>query len=333
LLSTRPAALEEIIDAAKDHSIVAIDEIQRIPELLNEVHRLIESRRFKFLLTGSSARKLRKTGVNLLAGRAWRADVFPLTYAEIPKFNLDRFLLYGGLPQVILYDTPDEELTAYVNTYLREEIQAEALVRKVPVFSQFLQIAAICSGKMLNFASIANDLGISASTVREYYHILEDTLVGFFVPAFTKTIKRKAISTTKFYLFDLGVKHKLARIRTLDHQSDLYGQAFEHFIAMELRAYLSYSRINLDLKYWQAKNGQEVDFIVGNKIAIEVKTTDKPSEKHMKGLKALQSEGICKEYYLVCNTKIARKYNEILIINWQDFLIKLWNNNLDLQAL
>jgi uncharacterized protein len=329
LLSARPAALEEIINADQKHAnIVAIDEIQRIPALLNEVHRLIESKQIRFLMTGSSARTLRKRGVNLLAGRAWRADIFPLTYGEIPDFDLDRFLLYGGLPHVITNDNPREELTAYVNTYLREEIQAEALVRKVPSFNQFLQMAAISSGKMLNFANIANDMGVSATTVREYYHILEDTLVGFFVPAFTKTLKRKAMSTAKFYLFDLGVRNKLARINTLDPQSDLYGQAFEHFIIMELRAYLSYSRMDMDLNYWQAKNGQEVDVIIGDHIAIEIKATNKPSEKHMKGLKALQSEGICKQYYLVCDTEISRKSDEILMINWRDFLTKLWKDQI-----
>ena len=327
LLSTKPSALEEIIDADQKHSkLVAIDEIQRIPELLNEVHRLIESRKIKFLMTGSSVRKLRKAGVNLLAGRAWRADIFPLTYDEIPNFDLSKFLLYGSLPQVILNNNASEELTAYVNTYLQEEIYMEALVRKVLAFNRFLQIAAICSGKMLNFANIANDMGVSATTVREYYQILEDMLLGFFVPAFTKTIKRKAISTAKFYIFDLGVKNKLARINSLDPQSDLYGQAFEHFIAMELRAYLSYSRMDMDLKYWQSKSGQEVDFIIGSEIAIEIKSTDKPSEKHMKGLKALQSEDVCKQYYLVCDTKIARRHDEIQIINWRDFLTKLWSD-------
>lgn len=329
LLNARPSALEEIISASPSPSnIVAIDEIQRVPELLNEVHRLIELKNLKFLMTGSSARKLRKSGINLLAGRAWRADIFPLTYTEIPHFELEKFLLYGGLPQVITSKKPNEELSAYVNTYLREEIQAEALVRKISAFGQFLQMSALNSGKILNFANIANDMGISATTIREYYQILEDTLIGFYVPAFTKSLKRKAISTTKFYLFDIGVRHKLAQIRHLEPNSDLYGQAFEHFIAMELRAYLSYSRMEHTLQYWQSKNGQEVDFLIGETIAIEVKATNNPSEKHLKGLKALQDEGIFSNYYLVCNTPIMRKQGNILIIHWKDFLSKLWDHQI-----
>ena len=326
-LSSKPSELEEIIQAS-NKKIVVIDEIQRIPELLNEIHRLIEAKKLIFLLTGSSARKLRKKEVNLLAGRAWEANLFPLTSQEIDDFDLNRYLLYGGLPAVYSSSSPDEELYAYVNTYLREEIQAEALVRKIPAFSRFLQTAALTSGQILNFTNIANDTGIPISTVREYYHILEDTLIGFLVPAWTKSIKRKAVSTAKFFYFDLGVKNTLAGIKNIEHHSNIYGSAFEHFIVLEVRAYLSYRRIHQPISYWRSKHGHEVDLLIGDDIAIEIKSTEKVSKKHTKGLSYLAEEKIFKKYFLVCNDKIGRKQENIEIIHWQDFLRKLWSDEL-----
>ncbi len=328
-LSSKPWELEAIIKAAdRDFKYVIIDEIQKIPQLLDEVHRLIEKQGLRFLLTGSSSRKLKKEGVNLLAGRAWSAELFPLLRQEIPNFDLNRYLLYGGLPQVYLSKFPQEELNAYINTYLKEEIQEEALVRKLQSFARFLEVSALTSGNMINFASLSNDVSIPASTIREYYAILQDTLIGFILPAWTKSIKRKAISTAKFYYFDVGVRNKVAGIKNIDPHSDQYGQAFEHFIAMELRAYLSYLRIDEKLSYWQAQNGQEVDFIIGDDIAIEVKATTNPNSKHMKGLRALAEENICKKYYLVCKCSNNKIIDNIHIINWNDFLEKMWLNKL-----
>ena len=327
-LSQRPEDLEGMINAHKNQKIIVIDEIQRVPALLNEIHRLIEDRGIKFLMTGSSARNLRKKGVNLLAGRAWEANLFPLVSHEIPKFDLGRYLRYGGLPAIYLSGDPEEDLHAYVNTYLQQEIQAEAVVRKVPSFARFLKSAAFMSGRMLNFAELSNDAAIPASTIREYYYILEDTLLGFFLPAWTKTQKRKAISTAKFYFFDLGVKNTLAGIKVIEPKSDLFGQAFEHFIALELRAYLSYSRTKSTLSYWQSKHGHEVDFIVGDDIAIEIKSTDKVQEKHLKNISVLAEEKICKKYFLVSFDKIARVENTINVLHWQDFLTRLWGGEI-----
>ncbi len=328
-LSSKPWELAAIIKAAdQDFKYVVIDEIQKIPALLDEVHHLIEKQGLRFLLTGSSARKLKKGGVNLLAGRAWTAELFPLLKQEIPDFDLNRYLLYGGLPQVYLSEEPHEELNAYINTYLKEEIQEEALVRKLQSFARFLELSALTSGDMINFASLSNDVAIPASTIREYYAILEDTLIGFMLPAWTKSIKRKAISTAKFYYFDIGVRNKMSGIKSIEPHSDQYGQAFEHFIAMELRAYLSYLRIDEKLSYWQAHHGQEVDFIIGDDIAIEVKSTDNPSSKHMKGLRALAEENICKKYYLVCQCTTNKIIDNIHMIHWNDFLEKLWSNKL-----
>jgi len=320
-LSAAPWELEQFIEG---QSVVVIDEVQRIPDLLNEVHRLIETKQIRFLLTGSSARKLRHKGINLLAGRAWEARLFPFTSSEIPNFSLSRYLQYGGLPPVYLSDDPEEELYAYTETYLNMEIQAEALVRKIPAFTRFLRTAALTSGQLLNFSSVANDAGVPVSTVREYYQILEDTLIGFLLPAWSKSIKRKAIHAAKFYFFDVGIKNVLGNIKSLDPGSDQYGYAFEHFIAQELRAYLSYRRIREPLSYWQAKNGQEVDFIIGDDIAIEVKTAARLSTKHLKGLRALEEEKICKKYYLISCDPAPQKTGNIEALHWQDFLQRLW---------
>ena len=328
-LSSKPWELEEIINGqgagvgVGAQKIVVIDEVQKIPALLNEVHRLIEERHITFLLTGSSARKLRYHDVNLLAGRAWEAQLFPLTMQEIPDFSLERYLQWGGLPTVYLSPNPQEELIAYIDTYLKQEIQTEALVRKIPAFTRFIQTAALTSGEMLNFTNLASDVGISASTVRGYYQVLQDTLIGFLLPAWTKTVKRKAISMAKFYFFDVGVMHQTLGISTVDPRSREYGRAFEHFIAMELRAYLSYHRKHLSLSYWRSKNGQEVDFVIGDDIAIEVKTASSINSRHLNGLRALKEENICKKYFLISFDKVRRIADNIEIIFWKDFLENL----------
>jgi len=305
-----------------------IDEVQRIPGLLNEVHRLIEKKGIRFLLTGSSARKLRHNQANLLAGRARQAELFPLTTSEIPDFNLKRYLHFGGLPMVYQSDEPIDDLHAYVNVYLKEEIQAEALVRQLPSFIRFLNFSALTSGEMINFSNISSDAAVPASTVRDYYTILEDTFIGFMLPAWTKSLKRKPISTAKFYYFDIGVKNILSNITAIPEQSDLYGKAFEHFIALELRAYISYQRKHVSLNYWQAKSGQEVDFIIGDDIAIEVKSTKRTHDKHLKGLKILAEENICKKYYLISQDPLHRHVDNIDIMYWQDFLDALWQGEI-----
>lgn len=326
-LLNNPNDLESMIEA-QDKKLIVIDEIQRIPDLLNEVHRLIEEKNLIFLLTGSSARKLKGENINLLAGRAWQANLFPLTSKEIENFNLDHYLLYGGLPAIYGSNYPKEELYAYVETYLREEIQAESLVRKIPSFSRFLKVSALTSGQILNFTSIASDSAVSASTIREYYHILEDTLIGFMLPAWTKSTKRKAISTAKFYYFDIGVKNTLAEIKSIDPNSNLYGQAFEHFIILELRAYLSYRRMKKNLCYWRSKHGHEVDVIIEDDIAIEIKSTKQISSKHLKNLCYLAEEKIIKRYIILSHDPINRKVNNIEIMHWKEFIKMLWSDKL-----
>lgn len=325
LLMKSPWELENIINSEKNVEYVVIDEVQKVPMLLNEVHRLIEERNIRFLLTGSSSRKLkRQENVNLLAGRAWEARLNPLTMHEIPNFSLDRYLQYGGIPSIYLSDYPHEEIKAYVNTYLKDEIQTEAVVRKIQAFTKFINFAALTSGRFLNFSAIASDAGVSASTIREYYQILEDTLMGTMVPAWQKTVKRKAVSSAKFYFFDVGVMHYIAGIKHLERHSDIYGFAFEHFIAMELKSYIDYTRLDITLSYWCSKHGSEVDFILGDEVAIEVKTCQSVSNKHLKGLRMLQQEGICKKYILVSFDRIVRVNDQIELYDWRTFLDKLW---------
>ena len=323
-LLNSPHDLESIIHSDNKSGIVVIDEIQRVPELLNEVHRLIENKKLTFLLTGSSARKLRRGKANLLAGRVWEARLFPLTWKEIPDFNLERFLRYGGLPPVYLSKYPDEELGAYVNTYLKEEIMAEGLIRKLPPFSRFLHAAALLNGEMINFSKLANDCQVPPSTVTEYVGLLEDTLVGFLLPAWTESRKRKAISTGKFYFFDPGITHTLAGTQTLDRNSNLYGKSFEQFIGMEIRAYLSYKRRKLQFSYWRSTHGYEVDFLVGRETAVEVKASQKISQRDFKGLKALEEEKIFKNYILVSQDPINTRDNNFQALYWKKFLDNLW---------
>lgn len=328
-LLAHPEDLEVLIEGQLregKRSIVVIDEIQKIPQLLNEVHRLIEEKKWKFLLTGSSARKLKSKKINLLAGRAWMAHLFPLTWKEMKKqFQLEKYLLYGGLPQVCLSDYPAEELKAYVQTYLNQEIRMEALVRKIPQFSRFLEVAALSNTQLLNFTEIGNDSDVPPSTIREYYAILEDTLMGFLLPPWTKSRKRKAIQTAKFYFFDSGVVHTLTQTTALDRHSDLYGRAFEHFLAMELKAFLSYRKKKDSLSFWRSINGQEVDFLIGNEVAIEVKSTRRLSRRDFKNLEALKEEKMVKDYYLVTQDPVPLKKENIVCLPWFQFLEELWS--------
>jgi predicted AAA+ superfamily ATPase len=310
--------------------VVAIDEIQKMPQLLDEVHRLIQRDRRRFLLTGSSARKLKRGAANLLAGRAWEARLFPLTSAEVPDFDLLRFLNRGGLPQI--YDSEDhlEELRAYVTLYLREEVQAEALTRNLPAFARFLDAIALNNGEELNFQGLASDCGLAASTVVNYVQILEDTLLGFSVPAFRQTKKRKAITRAKHFLFDVGVTNALCRRGAIAPKSELFGRAFEHFIMMELRAYLSYARKDLELAYWRSASQFEVDVVVGNELAVEIKGTDLVTDRHLKGLRALKEEkNLVRAFGAVSLDPHPRVTEDgIRVWPWREFLASLWAGDL-----
>lgn len=326
-LSSRPWELESIIEAANPKTNwVVIDEVQKTTNLLDEVHRLIEEKGYYFLLTGSSARKLKKGQANLLAGRAWQAELYPLTYNEITDFDLHRILRYGGLPGVYKSTMPDEELDAYVHTYLYEEIQAEGLVRKLPQFARFLQVAALSTGDILNFTKIGNDAQLSPSTVRDYYQILTDTFLGYEVPSWDYSKKRKAVTTSKFYLFDTGVTHTIMGTKVLEPHTELYGKSFEQWVAMELRAALSYFKKKKNLYFWRTTTHIEVDFVVPDNLAIEVKSAKTVGNRDAKGLRAFKEESAVKRYIVVSHDLVERKDDDgIEYTHWKTFMQRLWS--------
>lgn len=325
-LVRQPSLLEE--ENLNKNKLVIIDEIQKLPKLLDEIHRLIKKHNWRFLLTGSSVRKLRRGGANLLGGRAWESHLFPLVSAEIPDFKLDQYINRGGLPHVYGSQDYQEELESYISLYLREEILAEALVKKYEYFLRFIDVVAISNGQELNYEGLSSDAGVPARTIQNYIQILQDTLVGFELKPFLFSKKRKAISRSKFYLFDIGVTNHLAKRGRLVAGGELYGFAFEHFIILELRAYLSYRRLRQDLMYWRSTAGHEVDCIIGKKMAVEIKTTDMVSQQHLKGLRALREEKMIQKYIVVSFDSEIREVDGITIYPWKIFLKELWSGKL-----
>lgn len=324
-LLQKPSILETL-DQSK---IIVIDEIQKIPTLLDEVHRLISKYDTTFLLTGSSARKLKYGSSNLLAGRAWKSELFPLSWSELTDFELERYLTRGGLPQSYKSEYWQKELAAYVALYLREEIAAEALTRNIESFSEFLDLVARSNGQEINYQSFANDCGVTIPTIKNYFSILEDTLLGFSLTAFTKSKKRKAITRSKHYLFDIGVVNSLCEVSEVKIKSPYFGNAFEHFIISEVRSANSYLEINKTLSYWRTTSQFEVDLILGTDIAIEIKSANKVQEKHLKGLRALKEENLINKYVLVSLDKFESTTNDgIELLHWESFLKKLWNQTL-----
>ena len=330
LLSGNPSELENLIE---NQTTIIIDEIQKVPQLLDEVHRLIETKKYRFLLTGSSARKLKKGHANLLAGRAWTLNLFPLTFSELSRFDLKRALRFGLLPVVWLSQDPEEELDAYISTYLKEEIMAEGLSRNLPAFNRFLKVAALSSGSLINYSKMASDTQVAESTLRGHFEILQDTLMGIIIEPFIESKKRKAITTPKFYIFDNGVRHALMGTTALDRNSDLYGSSFEAFIAHEMRAYLSYSRSKLPLTFWRSTSQFEVDFLIGDKVAIEVKAASHAHDGYLRGLSALSDENIFRDFYLITQDPITRTGNlksgqKVKFIPWDQFLKRLWKGEI-----
>lgn len=325
-LARRPKLISE--ETLPSESIIVIDEIQKLPSLLDEVQRLIETRGMRFLLTGSSARKLRRGGVNLLGGRAREARLHPLCSREIPDFDLLTYLNRGGIPRILSSAEPHEDLRSYANLYLREEIQAEALVRRVEQFARFLDVAALQNGEEINYQNLSSDCGVPARTLCNYLQILEDTLLGFPVHAFRATKKRKAIARSKFFLFDVGVSNTLAQRPEIPPRSELFGKCFEHFLILELRAYLSYRRLTPALRYWRSTSGYEVDCVLGDRLALEFKSSNCVSERHLRGLKALREEGLVRDYAVISMDPEPRQVDGIAIHPWRSFLSALWADKL-----
>lgn len=316
---------EEII---KTGSLVVIDEIQKIPSLLNEVHLIIEQKRAHFLLTGSSARKLRHKGVNLLGGRARHRVLHPLIYMELKdQFNLMRALNNGLIPSIYGSDSPQEDLASYIGDYLQEEIAHEGLVRSLSAFSRFLEIAALSSGQLINYTNIGNDAQVPRTSVHEYFQILKDTLLAHEVEPWRKSKKRKPLSTSKFYLFDIGVIQKLKNFRILSQKTIDFGVAFENYMFHELQSFCDYTQ-KAQLTYWRSQSDFEVDFILNDDVAIEVKAKKNISNDDLSGLKALSEEHIISKFYVVSLEERPRKVNNILILPWAFFLESLWGGDI-----
>jgi uncharacterized protein len=290
------------------------------------VHLLIErNKSLRFVLTGSSARKLRRGGANMLAGRAWVRHLFPLVWAEHSERDLTRLLLHGSLPSVLGSPYPEEDLRQYVGVYLAEEIRAEALTRSIEAFSRFMNVAALSNGEQLNFTKIGNDAQVPPRTVREFFTVLSDTLVGFELPPYQKLTSRKAVATSKFYFFDLGVAHALQGIREVVEGTPAYGRALEHLIACELRAYHSYRRSSEPLTYFRSRSQLEVDFVLGDRVAIEVKASGRVSDRDARGLNALSEDVRLQKRIIVCTELEPRLLdNGIEVLPVAHFLNQLW---------
>jgi len=339
-LSASPGKLGEILNyqsQEKGKKLFIIDEIQSIPLLLNEVHRWIEKdKKLRFILTGSSARKIKRSGSNLLGGRLSRFHFHPLVFPEYSggktPISWRRCLSIGSLPSILNSEEPEEDLSDYVGLYLKEEIQAEGLTRSIENFSRFLRAAALCQGEQINFTQIGNDAQVPPRTILDYFTILEDTLTGYLLSAFIRTPSRKAMTTAKFFFFDIGVGNTLLRRKKVQPETPEWGKALEQLIFLELTAYKNYRRADAEISYWRSTSKLEVDFVIesGKDIfGIEVKGKKNPSEKDYRGLKALAEDHSELKKICVCTTDQPRKTNEgVILMPVQHFLKNLWAGSL-----
>jgi len=323
-LSRRPGLLREELAGIED-TVVVIDEVQLIPELLNEVHILIEEAGTRFLLTGSSARKLKSQGVNLLGGRArWKA-LFPLIRKELgDQFSLKTALERGTMPSIYTSDDYRNDLKDYVDLYLKEEIARETAIRQLTAYSRFLDTAALCNAQIINYTEIGSDIQLSPSTVREYFFVLEDTLLTNRLPAWRESKKRKATARDKFYFFDIGVARYIQGRKELIENSDDFSSALETYMFHELKAYSEYVS-NDPISYWRTTTGFEVDFLIGKHTAIEIKSTRSANARHLKGLLALKEEEAFKRYLLVTLDPRERTLQGCNLLSVEKFLDLLWD--------
>lgn len=332
----RPALLREECEMLDEGELVIIDEVQKVPALLDEVHWLIENRGLRFILSGSSARKLRRSGANLLGGRALRMTLFPFVSAEIPDFDMNRALNNGMLPRHYLVADPSKRIQAYIGDYLQQEIVEEAIVRQLNAFTRFLQVAALSNTEIVNYTNIAQDCGVSAKTVKEYFAILEETMLGFYLPAYTRVVKRKLIQSPKFYYFDVAIPNHLLHRRTLQPGTDLYGHTLEHFVIQELRAFISYTfGEDKTLSYWHTlDNKYEVDALICDvltnkvEVAIEVKSSNHAVSADTKGLKVFSEEHPNTKLILLTMEDRARMLNGVEVWPVTQFLQSLWGRKI-----
>ena len=323
-----PEKLENFIPANYKDWII-LDEVQKAPNLLNEVHRLIESKKYKFILTGSSARGLRKKGINLLAGRALTYHFHPLTQEELGKdFSLIRSLKFGQLPMAYTSSDPDKFLNSYIQTYLKEEVLQEGLTRNIGNFSRFLEIATFSQGEILNTSQVARESQLERKTVENYFSILEDLLIGVRVPVFNKRSKRKLISHNKFYYFDVGIFRSLRPRGPLDSESEMDGAALETLFLQEIRALNDYYNLGYKIYYWRSVAGLEVDFVLyGPKglLAFEIKRKASIFKKDLKGLRAFSQDYPEAKSFVFCSASKKEYHGDIQVLPIETALKNLRN--------
>ncbi|MBC8391853.1 MAG: ATP-binding protein [Deltaproteobacteria bacterium] len=331
--SKKPSLLRERLLAKDDHILsypVILDEVQKVPQILDEVHWLIENQGLRFILCGSSSRKLKRGKANLLGGRAWRFEMFPLVSSEIEGLDLLKVLNRGMIPDHYLRENYKKTLKAYTLDYLKEEVFDEGLTRNIPAFSRFFDAMAFSHGKLTNYSNISRDCGIDSKTVKEYYQILVDTLLGTIVPPFKRRQNRQVISKApKFYLFDVGVEGAITKRHLEEERGELFGKAFEHFIFMEITAYNSYNELDYEINFWKTKSGLEVDFVLGGgEVAIEVKGSARIEKSDLRPLGTFIEEYSPRQALVVCNEKEERVCGQIRIMPYKNFLRNLWEGNI-----
>lgn len=324
-LKVNPAHLRHLLPPAGHIGTIAVDEIQRIPELLNEVHLEIEERGLKFLLTGSSARKLRSGGINLLGGRASCRYMHPFSFIELKEqFNLEDAITFGTLPFVFQSLQKKQELFDYISTYLQLEIANEGLSRSIPAFLRFLHTAALCNAQILNFTSIASDCAVARTTMNDYFQILVDTLLCKIVEPFGSTAKRKVISAPKLYFFDTGVANAIVKRFSVAKGTREFGECFESYFFHELNCFVDYASPQSEITYWRTKTGAEVDFILDDKIAIECKAKTKIAKDDLKGLEAFWEENKLVKLKLAYLGDVKMNFGNIEVLPWQDLIKELY---------
>ena len=330
-ISKNPSLLRERLLAEKPSLLknpIILDEVQKVPQALDEVHWLIENKGLRFVLCGSSARKLKRGHANLLGGRAWRYELFPLASREIGNVDLLCVLNHGLIPLHYLQNDEDckKSLAAYVQDYLREEVFAEGLTRNIPAFSRFFDAFGYSHGEITNYANIARDCGIDAKTVKENYQILVDTLLAIRVEPFKKIQSRQVITKApKYYMFDVGVAGYWTKRSIREQKGPEFGKAFEHFMLMEIVAFRSYKGKDFAINFWRTKTGLEVDFVLGvGEAAIEIKGVSRVGKREMNGLGAFIQAYSPKRAIVVCNEKEKRIHGKIMILPWKIFLQELW---------
>lgn len=332
--STNPELLRQELEAegADTGTQVVIDEIQKVPALLDEVHWLIENRGIRFALCGSSARKLRRGAANLLGGRALRYQLHGLSASELDAdFDLDRLLNHGYLPRIFQSRNAPRLLDAYISDYLKEEVAAEGLVRNLPAFSGFLHAAALSDGELIKFSNIAADCGVSNHTAKSYFEILEDTLLGRWLPAYRKRPKRRVTTSPKFYFSDVGLVNNLARRGPLLRGSEAYGKAFENWVYHELSTWIDYNEPGSQLSYWGLSGGAEVDFVLDDmRLALEAKSSERVVSRHLRGLRSLiKDHPQVRRRVIVCLEPILRRTEDgIDILPAGEFIRRLWSGEL-----